>query len=234
MENQRRSFSSKINFNLPTIKLPESTLKNISVALSLGAQHSKLFDSLKPVLAVRDAWKQFGVINSDIFKMHAANQTQFAKLSAQLTKNLDFGFSESLSKITQQVAAQQASWLRTLGPTLQKLKASFYPPNLRAIEGMYFEDVEKVVMADGIALYGVPRTAIAEALIRADSAAKRREIVGRRWKGPSRLTVALRCSLASRILLPPTSPSPWPRLMRSTAVTPQPLKRWWAHSSTVS
>jgi hypothetical protein len=170
MENLRRSLSPKINFNFPTVKLPESTLKSISVASSLAAQ---------------DAWKQFGVINSDIFRMHAANQTQFAKLSAQLTKNLDFGFSESLSKITQQVAAQQASWLRTLGPTLQKLKASFYPPNLRAIEGMYFEDVEKVVMADGIALYGVPRTAIAEALIRADSAAKRREILGSRWKAIS-------------------------------------------------
>lgn len=170
MENLRRSLSPKINFNFPTVKLPESALKSISVASSLAAQ---------------DAWKQFGVINSDIFRMHAANQTQFAKLSTQLTKNLDFGFSESLSKITQQVAAQQASWLRTLGPTLQKLEASFYPPNLRAIEGMYFEDVEKVVMADGIALYGVPRTAIAEALIRADSAAKRREIVGSRWKAIS-------------------------------------------------
>lgn len=66
-----------------------------------------------------------------------------------------------------------------------EIKASFYPPNLRAIEGMYFEDVEKVVMADGIALYGVPRTAIAEALIRADSAAKRREILGSRWKAIS-------------------------------------------------
>lgn len=186
MEKLRRSLSPKLNFSFPTIKLSESTLKSISVASSLAAQHSKVFDSLKPVLAAQDAWKKrFGLINSDIFKTHAANQAQFAKLSAQLTKNLDFGFSESLSKITQQFAAQQASWLKTLGPTLEKLKASFYPPNLRAIEGMYFEDVEKVVMVDGIALYGVPRAAIAEALIRADSAAKRREILGRRWKAIS-------------------------------------------------
>lgn len=172
MENLRRSLSPKINFNFPTIKLSESTLKSISVASSLAAQHSELFDSLKPVLAPQDRWKkQFGLINSDIFKIHAANQAQFAKVSAQLTKNLDFGFSVLLSKITQQFAAQQASWLKTLGPTLEKLKASFYPPNLRAIEGMSFQDLEKVVMVDGIALYGVPRTAIAEALIRADSAA---------------------------------------------------------------
>jgi hypothetical protein len=41
----RRSLSPKINFNFPTVKLPESTLKSISVASSLAAQ---------------DAWKQFG------------------------------------------------------------------------------------------------------------------------------------------------------------------------------
>jgi len=186
MENLRRSLSPKINFNFPTIKLSESTLKSISRVSSLAAQHSKLFDSLKLVPAAQDVWKkQFGPINSDLFKVHAANQAQFAKLSAQLTKNLDFGYNDSLSKITQQFAAQQASWLKTLGPTLEKLKASYYPPNLRAIEDLYIEDVEKVAMVDGIALYGVPRTAIAEALIRAGSAAKRREILGRRWKAVS-------------------------------------------------
>lgn len=182
VENLRRSLALKINFHLPTIKLPESTLKSVSMVSSFAAQRAKLFDSLKPVLAAQDARKkQFGLINSDIFKTHAASQVQFAKLSAQLTKNLDFGFSTSISKITQQFAAQQAPWLKTLGPTLERLKASFYPPNLRSIEDLDFEDVEKVVMADGIALYGVPRTAIAEALIRADTAAKRREILGRRW-----------------------------------------------------
>jgi hypothetical protein len=114
-----------------------------------------------------------------------------------------------------------------------EIKASFYPPNLRAIEGMYFEDVEKVVMADGIALYGVPRTAIAEALIRADSAAKRREILGSRWKAISAdCRVAVLACQSDPVT--PYVPSPWPRLMRSTVVTPQPLKRWWARSSTVS
>ena len=172
----------KINFNLPTVKLPQSTLNAISMAASFAGQHARLFESLKPVLAAQEAWKeQFSFINSDIFKTHAASQAQFAKLSAQLTKNLDLGLSESISKITQQFAAQQAPWLKTLEPTLKGLKASFYPPNLRVIEDLDFEDVEKVVMADGIALYGVPRTAIAEALIRAETAAKRREILGRRW-----------------------------------------------------
>jgi hypothetical protein len=59
---------------------------------------------------------------------------------------------------------------------------AFYPPNLRSIEGLEFEEVEQVVMADGIALFGLPRASIAEALIRANGAQERRKILGRRWK----------------------------------------------------
>jgi hypothetical protein len=168
---------------LSSFALPESTLKSFS---ALAAQQSRILDSLKPVLDMQSAWKkQFNLINSDFFKTHAATQAQFAKLGANLTKTIDFGISDSVAKIAQQFAAQQSSWLKTLGPTLERLRESFYPPNLRGIEDLEFKDVEKVVMADSIALYGVPRTAIAEALIRADSAAKRREILGRRWKAIS-------------------------------------------------
>lgn len=38
------------------------------------------------------------------------------------------------------------------------------------------------MLADGIALYGLPRVTVSEAIIRAESAAKRREILGRRWR----------------------------------------------------
>lgn len=163
--------------------LPESALKSIS---TLAATQSRMLDALKPMLATQDAWKrQFDFINSDFFKTHAATQAQFAKLGANLTRTIDFGISDSVAKVAQQFAAQQTTWLKTLGPTLERLKANFYPPNLRGIEDLKFEDVEKVVMADGIALYGVPRTSIAEALILADSVAKRREILGRRWKSIS-------------------------------------------------
>jgi hypothetical protein len=168
---------------LSSFALPESTLKNFS---ALAAQQTRILDSLKPVIDAQNAWKkQFDFINSDLFKTHAATQAQFANLGANLTKTIDFGISGSFAKIAEQFAAQQSSWLKTLGPTLERLRESFYPPNLRGIEDLEFEDVEKVVMADSIALYGVPRTAIAGALIRAESAAKRREILGRRWKAIS-------------------------------------------------
>lgn len=163
--------------------LPESTLKRFS---ALAAQQSRILDSLKPLLAIQSTRaKQFELIDSDFFKTHTATHAQFAKLGSSLTKTIDFGISDSVAKIAQQFAAQQSSWLKTLGPTLERLRESFYPPNLGGIEVLEFEDVEKVVMADSIALYGVPRTAIAEALIRADGAARRREILGRRWKAIS-------------------------------------------------
>ena len=102
---------------------------------------------------MQSGWKkQFDLINSDFFKTHTATQAQFAKLGANLTKTIDFGINDSVTKLAQQFAAQQSSWLKTLGPTLEQLRKSFYPPNLRGIEDLAFEDVEKVVMADGIAL----------------------------------------------------------------------------------
>lgn len=171
--------------SLPAFKLPESTLKNITVMSAFAAQQSKLFEALKPALAAQDAWKQRTVIDSDIFKRTALVQSNLNAIYAHITKNVDFGLSDTFAKLAQQVAAQQSAWLKTMGPTFTSFKFSFYPPNLRAIEGLRYEDVESVVMVDGIALYGVPRTSIAEALIRADSPAKRRDILGRRWKAIS-------------------------------------------------
>ncbi len=169
--------------NLPTFKLPESTFKNISFLSAFAAQQSKLVDAFKPALAAQDARnKQFTVIDSDIFKRTALAQSNLNAITAHLTKNVNFGLGDTFAKLAQQVAAQQSAWLKTLGPAFESLKLSFYPPNLRNIEGLRWEEVESVVMVDGIALYGVPRPSIAEALIHADSAAKRRDILGRQWK----------------------------------------------------
>ena len=141
---------------------------------------------MKPILDSQGLWqKQFAAINSDLFKSTALAQSNINKITGQLYKNVDFGLSDSFAKLAQQVAAQQSAWIKTLGPSLERLKLSFYPSNLRPIEGLLWEEVESVVMVDGIALYGVPRTSIAESLIRADSAAKRREILGRRWQAIS-------------------------------------------------
>jgi len=173
--------------DLPKFVLPEATLRNL-VAISGIAerQQSILRDAMKPFLDSQALWqKRLAAINSDLFKSSALAQTSINKITDQLHKNVDFGLSDSFAKLVQQVAAQQSAWIETLGPSLERLKLSFYPANLRTIDGLKWEEVQSVVMVDGIALYGVPRTPIAEGLIRADCSAKRRDILGRRWKAIS-------------------------------------------------
>jgi len=160
--------------------LPGSMFKNIAALTGFADQRARILDSLRPALDLQSAWmKGAGSVNSDIFKTHTATQARFAELGAMLTRSVDFG---AFAKIGQQFAEQQSTWLKTLAPTLERLRKSFYPPNLHGIKDLEFEEVEKVVLADGIALYGLPRVTVSEAIIRADSAAKRREILGRRWR----------------------------------------------------
>jgi len=92
----------------------------------IAARQSKLLDSLNPVIDTQSGRKaRFDRINSDYFKTHTATQAQFATLGANLTETIDFGISDSFTKLAQQFAAQQASWLKTLGPTLEQLRKSF-------------------------------------------------------------------------------------------------------------
>ncbi len=185
MESLRKLVLPKID--LPKFVLPASTIKSFaSISGIAERQQAILRNAMKPLLDSPAAWqKQVSIINSDIFKSSALAQSNINALTGQLYKNVDFGLSDSFAKIAQQVAAQQSAWIKTLGPSLERLRLAFYPSNLRPIEGLRWEEVESVVMVDGIALYGAPRTTIAEALIRADSASKRRDILGRRWKAIS-------------------------------------------------
>jgi hypothetical protein len=182
-ENIRRALTPKIK--LPPVTLSESTLRNFAAISQIAeAQQAMVSRAIKPILAARRAaWqKQFAVINSDIFKSTALAQSNLNLIASQLTRNVDFGISESMARIVAQLAAQQAAWLKAIEPALASLRLAFYPPNLRPIKDLKFEEVEQVVMVDGIPLYGLPRTSTAEALIRADGASKRRDILGRRWK----------------------------------------------------
>ncbi|WP_448072999.1 hypothetical protein [Georgenia yuyongxinii] len=178
-ERLRRAMS---NFPMPKFTVPESLFKNIAdVSGIVDAQRSLFSASLKPMLDAQAVWrKQLSAsITSDALR-------NIGQITEQLSKNIDFsGIAQSLeivAKINMSFAAQQAALFKNLAPALEALHAAFYPPNLRAIEGLKFEDVDTIVMTDGIPLYGLPRTATAEALIRAESASKRRDILGRRWR----------------------------------------------------
>jgi hypothetical protein len=147
---------------------------------------SSALSSLMPALSIEPSWmKQMKLINSDVYKLSGLGQSNLTSLSSILTKNLDFGFEKTAAKLAAQFATQQTSWLNTIGPLLARLNTSFYPSNLQDIEDLEFEEVEAVVMLDGIALYGLPRQELAEKLIRAETTAARRAILGRRWRAIS-------------------------------------------------
>lgn len=182
MESIRQSLAPKIQF--PKITLPESTLKNIASVSRISEAHQAMVErSIKPYLAAQSAWqKQFAAISSDIFKSHVLAQSNLNLIASQLTRNLDLSAFATAGRIAESFATQQTAWLKDIAPAIAAMHAAFYPPNLRDIEGLKFEEVEQVVMVDGIPLYGLPRASIAEALIRANGASKRRDVLGRRWK----------------------------------------------------
>lgn len=148
--------------------------------------------SLLPKRNFEQPWvKQMKFINSDIYKLSGVGQGNLTAINSILAKNADFGFRKTTPSWVGQFAKQQNSWLKSIAPAIASFKFDIYPSNLQHIEGLRLEDVEEVVMIDGIALYGVPRSEIAEKLIMADSVAARREILGRRWKA-----IAADCRIA--------------------------------------
>lgn len=139
-------------------------------------------------LTIDPPWmKTLTLINSDVYKSAGLGQSNLTALSGRLVKNADFDFGSNATaaKFANQFASQQTSFLSRLQPLLAKLSSRFYPPNLRAITGLTIEEVEAVVMLDGIALYSVPRTEIAEQLVHAQTTSARRDVLGRRWKAIS-------------------------------------------------
>lgn len=132
-------------------------------------------------LLSQPSWQErYGTISSDIFKSVALTQGRLDSIGAELVKNAQLG--EAATRAMEAFAAQQKSIWESLGPSLARMRNAFYPPNLRDVDGLTYQVVEEVAMVDGIAIYGLPRPAIVEALIGADGAQKRREVLGRRWQ----------------------------------------------------
>jgi hypothetical protein len=124
--------------------------------------------------------RQTLAINSDALKGITRAQEQMRLLTASLTKNIDFGLGKVSEDLARSFMAQQTVLWKRLEPALRQIKRAYYPPNLRDIEDPGLKQVRAVVILDGIALYGVPRTSIARSLLRADTAAKRRAILGKK------------------------------------------------------
>ena len=135
--------------------------------------------NLKAIAEAQGLWqRQMIVINSDALKGVTRMQEQMRLLTANLAKNIDFGYDRAAANILKGFAAQQRDLWKHLEPALKHFKRAYLPPNLRDIDDLKLVDVRSVVILDGIALYCVPRSAIARSLLRADTAAKRRAILG--------------------------------------------------------
>lgn len=169
-----------------TAQLPFAEIAaNLSQKASLIAAQAGLAASMSiPALDSNATWARLyskNGINSDIFKTYALVQPNLANIAARLVANSDLGQGIA-SKALVDLARIQTSWLGSISEDLARIQRGFYPPNLRDIDDISIELVERVVMVDGIALYGVPRTSVAQALLHADGAPARRRILGRRWK----------------------------------------------------
>ena len=168
---------------IPNPILPKSLLMDVAnTSRIINAHNAMVATSIKPIIEAHRAWqRQAAAIASEYVRSHALAQSNLNLLASQLTGNLDFSALISASRAMQDFATQQATWLTSLGPAMAAMRAGFYPPNLRDIENLKFEEVEQVVMVDGIPLYMVPRASIAAALVKAATTGARREILGRRW-----------------------------------------------------
>src|SRR5690348_2992727 len=108
---RRWSFPA-FRINIPTLALPESTVKKFMAASGLAAQHVALSNSVRPIIEAHQGWKvQLEHIDSDIFQKFPLDHDYLASVASQLIQNVDFGLSASVTKIiTEQFAAQQNSW----------------------------------------------------------------------------------------------------------------------------
>lgn len=154
--------------------LPDTSLVS-SMPASWVLQMMPLIDANKRLL-------DSGILNSDLLKGARHPDLRMALLSQQLAKNVDFGLGPRFAELVKRFGVSQASWISRTTPLLEGLDLNIYPDNLAEIDELMIREVRPVVMLDGIALYGIPRPSVAEAIIRADDTASRRRIIGSRWK----------------------------------------------------
>ena len=182
LERLRRMLSG---LNVPTIKLPDSLISTIAETTRLFDARLDRLSTVAQQLVATNARVQAQmstIINSDALQNLMAAQTGFTAYASRLIQNIDFS---GIAVISEQFAEQQSALFKNLVPALEAMRATragFYPPNLRGIDRLDIASVNNIVMAEGIPLYGVPRTSIAEALIHAESESARRTILGRWWK----------------------------------------------------
>lgn len=162
-------------------RISEGMLEQIVASMEPYVRMSEVAQELmKPVIDAQSAWaEQLSVINSDALKSLQVLPDMDSVIS-QIGRNADFG--EPYARFSEQVTRWHAEVVQPFAERAQEIHRALFAENLRDIEDLTLAEVEEVVMVDGIALYGIPRTSIAEEIIRADGTEARLEVIDREWE----------------------------------------------------
>jgi len=153
----------------PAIKLTNLGMQGLDARGLLGARHglaslasghSTLLDSIKPALVASEL-----VGKQSAFAQLGAAQTAW---TSQLMKNADLGVSKQMAAAVKQFTASQSKVWESVAASTRQIVRSFYPSNLRDVEGVTLSAVKAVAFDEGIPLYLVPRQETAELLLAAD------------------------------------------------------------------
>lgn len=159
------------------VAVPESFAGDLSAFTGVSKAAAEAMKSFK---APQAEWsKQMSVINSDAIRA-LGRPDRMDSIFAEIARNAEFP--NSVSRLADQVAQIHEATFRSLADAAGSLSAAVYPPNLRDIKGLKFATVEEVCLEDGIALYELPRTAVAESLIHAEGTAARLAIIDSEWE----------------------------------------------------
>ncbi|MDR3107241.1 MAG: hypothetical protein LBU05_03450 [Bifidobacteriaceae bacterium] len=159
--------------------MPDVTGAMASLA---GGPQAAVAAALRPALDAQAAWReQLGGIAPSLPRAAAPSLAGIGGIAARAFADIDFGFAGAAAKTVEAFAARQAELFKAILSIRLPPPSAFYPANLAGIDGLTLERIEQIVMVEGIALHAVPRRSTAEALVRAESAAARRAVLGRRW-----------------------------------------------------
>lgn len=147
-----------------------------SALSDLAAQQSKLLDSIKPSIRIAELAGAKANIAGSFAKLGVGQ----AAWTSQLMKNVDFGLSKQMQAAAKSFTVSQSKVWESVAASARLMARSFYPSNLRDIEGITLSAVKAVAFDEGIPLYLVPGQETAELLLRADSLEDRIAILAER------------------------------------------------------
>ncbi|NED31876.1 hypothetical protein [Streptomyces sp. SID8499] len=154
-------------------------------------------DSLDPLIKWRQNWAMnaFSPISkmlqeSATFRLNLTKNfpTIAPPLAAQVTqlqKQLQgmYTFNSSLRTLIESVNRSYAPQWQHIFESIRDFQSRIFPENWDGVSRPGIDDFESLLIDEGIALMWVPGPKVIQALLDASTAAERRRIISRRWKG---------------------------------------------------